>query len=132
MVEVVAVLILLLVTYLWVGFYLAVMRTVSQLGQAATRMVQGSTAMPVALDNQDELGMDKLKEYAQKVGIDVLRWEQDFNSPEVQQQLSREADEGRAAGVDSTPSFFVNGRRITQGTTEEFKGLIQEALKGNR
>ncbi len=82
--------------------------------------------------NQDELGMDKLKEYAQKVGIDVLRWEQDFNSPEVQQQLSREADEGRAAGVDSTPSFFVNGRRITQGTTEEFKGLIQEALKGNR
>lgn len=57
MVAAVAVLILLLVTYLWVGFYLAVMRTVSQLGQAAKRMVQGSAAMPVALDNQDELGM---------------------------------------------------------------------------
>ena len=82
--------------------------------------------------NQDELGMDDLKAYAQKVGLDVHRWEQDFSSPEVQQQLSREAEEGRAVGVDSTPSFFVNGRRITQGTVEEFKLLIQEALNGNR
>ena len=82
--------------------------------------------------NQDELGMDDLKAYAQKVGLDVHRWEQDFSSSEVQQQLSREASEGRAVGVDSTPSFFVNGRRITQGTVEEFKLLIQEALNGNR
>ena len=83
-------------------------------------------------ENQDELGMDKIKQYAQKVGLDVIRWEQDFSSPEVKQQLSREGDEGRAAGVDSTPSFFVNGRRITQGTLEEFKLLIQEALNGTR
>ena len=82
--------------------------------------------------NQDKLGMENLKDYAQKVGLDVLRWEQDFSSPEVQQQLSREASEGRAVGVDSTPSFFVNGRRITQGTVEEFKLLIQEALDGYR
>ena len=86
----------------------------------------------ILYQNQDELGMDKLKQYAQKVGLDVLRWEKDFSSPEVRQQLSREADEGRAAGVDSTPSFFVNGRRITEGTVEEFKRLIQDALNGNR
>jgi protein-disulfide isomerase len=82
--------------------------------------------------NQDELGMNELKQYAQNVGLDVLQWQKDFSSPEVQQQLTREADEGRAAGVDSTPSFFVNGRRITAGTIEEFKSLIQEALNGNR
>ena len=82
--------------------------------------------------NQDELGMNELKQYAQNVGLDVPQWQKDFSSPEVQQQLTREADEGRAAGVDSTPSFFVNGRRITTGTIEEFKLLIQEALNGNR
>lgn len=82
--------------------------------------------------NQDELGMNELKQYAQNVGLDVLQWQKDFSSPEVQQQLTREADEGRAAGVDSTPSFFVNGRRITAGTIEEFKSLIQEALNGDR
>ncbi len=82
--------------------------------------------------NQDELGMNELKQYAENVGLDVPQWQKDFSSPEVQQQLTREADEGRAAGVDSTPSFFVNGRRITAGTIEEFKLLIQEALNGNR
>ena len=82
--------------------------------------------------NQDALGMNELKQYAQNVGLDVLQWQKDFSSPEVQQQLTREAAEGRAAGVDSTPSFFVNGRRIAAGTIEEFKLLIQEALNGDR
>jgi len=82
--------------------------------------------------NQDALGMNELKQYAQNVGLDVLQWQKDFSSPEVQQQLTREAGEGRAAGVDSTPSFFVNGRRIAAGTIEEFKLLIQEALNGDR
>ncbi len=82
--------------------------------------------------NQGELGMNELKQYAQNVGLDVLQWQKDFSSPELKQQLTREADEGRAAGVDSTPSFFVNGRRITAGTIEEFKSLIQEALNGDR
>jgi PAS domain S-box-containing protein len=47
---------LLLVAYLWVGFYLAVMRTVSRLDAAAQRMISGTAAGPVNLDNRDELG----------------------------------------------------------------------------
>ncbi|HEX6605507.1 MAG TPA: response regulator, partial [Chloroflexia bacterium] len=47
---------LLLVTYLWAGFYLAVMRTVSRLDAAAQRMISGTAAEPVNLDNRDELG----------------------------------------------------------------------------
>jgi len=85
----------------------------------------------IIYQNQDQLGMDNLKQYARKIGLDVGRWEKDLGSPEVQQQLSREADEGRVAGVDSTPSFFVNGRRVSEGTVEEFKRLIQESLDGS-
>ncbi|HMA33638.1 MAG TPA: response regulator [Chloroflexia bacterium] len=56
LVGMVALLILLLITYLWIGFYLAVMRTVSSLAGAAKRMVAGTSTAGVQLANRDELG----------------------------------------------------------------------------
>ena len=47
---------LLLVAYLWMAFYLAVVRTVSRLDEAAQRMVSGALVDTVQLDNRDELG----------------------------------------------------------------------------
>lgn len=56
LVIVVTLLVLLAVAYLWVGFYLAVMRTVSSLDEASQRMVSGDMNERVILDNRDELG----------------------------------------------------------------------------
>jgi len=47
---------LLLVSYLWIGFYRAVMRTVATFDQAAKRMVAGDLHGGVDLANRDELG----------------------------------------------------------------------------
>ncbi len=44
------------VVYLWIAFYLAVMRTVSSLEAASKRMVSGNMASAIELDNKDELG----------------------------------------------------------------------------
>jgi len=44
------------VVYLWVAFYLAVMRTVSSLEAASKRMVSGDLTSEIELDNKDELG----------------------------------------------------------------------------
>lgn len=52
----VTLLVLLVVAYLWGGFYLAVMRTVSSLDEASQRMVSGDMNERVTLDNRDELG----------------------------------------------------------------------------
>src|SRR5262249_30217296 len=50
------VVVLVVVSYLFVGFYQAVMRTVSSLDEASRRMVSGDFEGTVALDNRDELG----------------------------------------------------------------------------
>ncbi|NJN96647.1 MAG: PAS domain S-box protein [Anaerolineales bacterium] len=49
-------LVLVMVAYLWVGFYLAVMRTVSNLDEVSKRMVNGEMTSMVTLENRDELG----------------------------------------------------------------------------
>ncbi|KAB8144486.1 PAS domain S-box protein [Chloroflexia bacterium SDU3-3] len=47
-------LMLLAVTYLWVGFYFSVMDTVGALGAAARRMLEGSTSEVVLYESRDE------------------------------------------------------------------------------
>jgi len=82
----------------------------------------------IVYQNSRELGPDKLKECAQKIGLDVARWEKDVNDPETQRQIEKEMEEGRAAEVSGTPTFFVNGRRLMNRSFEGFKAAINEAL----
>jgi len=84
----------------------------------------------VMFQNARDLGADKLKEYAGKAGLDVARWEKDFNSSDVDQQVQKEMAEGRAADVNGTPTFFVNGKRVTNRSVEGFKDMIEAAKKG--
>src|SRR5436305_980637 len=83
----------------------------------------------IVFKNNRELGYDKLKEYAGQIGLDVARWEKDFNAPEVQQQIEKDMADGRAADVQGTPTFFVNGKRVSNRSLEGFKQMIDEALK---
>jgi PAS domain S-box-containing protein len=55
-VEILSVLMLILVSYLLVGFYRAVMRTVSGLQEASDSMIKGDITGTVSLDQRDELG----------------------------------------------------------------------------
>jgi signal transduction histidine kinase/CheY-like chemotaxis protein len=55
-IQVFATLLLLIVMYLWLGFYSSVMGTVNRLREASDRMVGGSMDQVVALETRDELG----------------------------------------------------------------------------
>jgi len=83
----------------------------------------------VMFQNNRDLGVDKLKEYAGKIGLDVDKWEKDFNSPDVDQQVQKEMAEGRQADVQGTPTFFVNGKRVMNRSFEGFKDMIETSLK---
>ena len=83
----------------------------------------------IIFKNNRELSYDKLKEYAGQIGLDVARWEKDYNSPDVQQAIDKELADGRAADVQGTPTFFVNGKRVANRSLEGFKQMIDDALK---
>ena len=83
----------------------------------------------VIFENYRELSAEKLKEYAGRIGLDVARWEKDFNSPEVQQVVDKDMAAGRAVDVTGTPTFFVNGKRVMNRSFEGFKDMVEAALK---
>jgi protein-disulfide isomerase len=61
--------------------------------------------------NQDELQRANFDEYAKKLGLDVAKFKADMAAAETEKKVEADLAEGRAAGVDSTPSIFVNDRR---------------------
>jgi protein-disulfide isomerase len=79
--------------------------------------------------HQSELGIDKLTEYAGRIGLDVPRWVKDFSSTAVQEQVVREMQDGRAADVDATPTFFVSGSRVEDRSFDGFKSMIERSLR---
>src|SRR5438034_150152 len=68
----------------------------------------------IMFQNNRELGFDKLKEYAGKVGLDVARWEKDYNSPEVEQENKL----GARAFQQVLGKSHVDGRAQVNGPVE--------------
>lgn len=68
--------------------------------------------------------------YAQALGLDMKKFAEDIDSQQVQDKILNEYKEGTALGVQGTPTFFVNGKKIENpGSVEEFNKIIQDAAQ---
>lgn len=55
---------------------------------------------------------DGLRELAAELGLDAAPFAQCLDDPATLAEIEAMRDEGRALGVDATPSFFVAGQRV--------------------
>lgn len=68
--------------------------------------------------------------YAQKLGLSMKQWNADRESASVDERVQRDFNEGLKAGVEGTPTFFLNGEKInTPSSVEAFSDLLTEAGK---
>lgn len=67
--------------------------------------------------------------YAQKLGLNLNRFQKEMDSQAARTFIMDEENAGSAAGVNSTPTFFVNGVMIQNPRDyNSFKTLIQQDL----
>ncbi len=52
--------------------------------------------------------VDSLVDYAWQVGLDMVRFKQDFTGQAFRDRVQRDLSTGAQAGVRATPTFFVN------------------------
>jgi hypothetical protein len=80
-------------------------------------------------DQQKELERDDLVEHARAIGLDTARFRADLDGAEQRLQVERDRAEAIRLGVRGTPSFFINGREMTDPkTVPEFLDWIAEAI----
>ena len=82
--------------------------------------------------NQSALQTDKLKEYASRVRLDRAKFDAALDSGRFADSVRRDLLDGERAGVNGTPTVFVNGVRVERATYELLKAAIEAALKTAR
>jgi protein-disulfide isomerase len=83
----------------------------------------------VLFTNQKALEVDKLKEYASQLGLDRKKFDVALDSGKFSDHVKSDLAEGDKIGVDSTPTVFINGKRVRERTREALKTAIEAALK---
>jgi Na+/H+ antiporter NhaA len=63
------------------------------------------------LEHQGELRPRDLLRYADELGLDAERFQDDLRNHRVASRVARDVDSADLSGVSGTPTFFVNGRR---------------------
>jgi protein-disulfide isomerase len=63
------------------------------------------------LDHQNGLRFRQLLGYAEQLGLDLDRFEQDLHENAYAPQVEEDVDSADLSGVTGTPTFFVNERR---------------------
>jgi protein-disulfide isomerase len=71
---------------------------------------------------------EKVMEFAGTAGIDVLQLGQCFDTKATDKEVSATVELARALQVSSTPTLFVNGRRLGNLPWEQLKGIIDYEL----
>ena len=67
---------------------------------------------------------------ANKIGLNVARFERDFDSPEAKKAVKEDAEYASKVGARGTPNFFINGIKVTGAQPfPKFKEEIDKQLE---
>jgi protein-disulfide isomerase len=79
--------------------------------------------------NQSALKIENLKHYATQVGLDRAKFDSELDHGRFNVQVQQDISDGEKLRIDSTPTFFVNGKRVRDISYEGLKAAIQTALR---
>ncbi|HLC80057.1 MAG TPA: DsbA family protein [archaeon] len=76
-------------------------------------------------ENQDNLKVDDLKAYATGLGLDSSQFNACLESSKYAGKVASDYSLGLSYGVDSTPTFFINGQKYSNLSVDEFRQVIE-------
>jgi protein-disulfide isomerase len=81
--------------------------------------------------SKEDLTLARLQAFAQTVGLNMDTFNDSLNSGKFKDKVNRDTEEGTAAGVTGTPTFFVNGVPGTGNAPfDAFQKIIEQILGG--
>lgn len=66
--------------------------------------------------------------YAEQIGLDTDMFARHLNSGIIRDTVQEDMREGRTLGITGTPSFYLNGEKMTITTFEDFRNQIEVAI----
>ncbi|HKY64067.1 MAG TPA: thioredoxin domain-containing protein [bacterium] len=87
----------------------------------------------VLWNNQKSLEVTELKAYATGLSLDQKKFDACLDEGKYSAEVDKDLADGAKAGVNGTPTFFINGRSLSGALpVEQFKKIIDAELAGDK
>jgi len=80
-------------------------------------------------ENYNRLNDQTIGQIASALNLDLVAFEKSMRDPAIEEKIRQDVYDGRQAGVNSTPSVFINGRRLRNRSLEGFQEAIEKELQ---
>lgn len=103
--------------------------------EAAARQGQYEAMVAKLFETQPEWGGKQdsqgalIRTYAEGLGLDMAKFDQDVAAEDAKERIRRDIADGKTLGVTGTPTFFLNGEKLTLNTEAQFRQLLDDAAK---
>lgn len=80
--------------------------------------------------SDSDTAVQTFEKYAADLKLDIAQYKADRDSKATKDRVEHDSATGTASGVNSTPSFYLNGKKLANPKSEaEFIAIIEAALK---
>lgn len=94
-------------------------------GQMAAKMFETQSQWGEKQDFQNAL----FRTFAEELGLDMEKYDAAVAAEETKERIRRDIADGKALGVTGTPTFFLDGQKLTLNSEDEFRQLLDDAAK---
>lgn len=78
--------------------------------------------------NYNQLNEEKIRALAKEVGLDLARFDRDRNSQKLREEVLRDQGLGQQAGVQGTPTVFLNGKLLRERNVPAVQVIIDREI----
>jgi protein-disulfide isomerase len=100
----------------------------AQAAEAAKAQGKFWEYIDIMFRNQTALDTESLRKYATQVGLDRKRFDAELDAGKYEGLIRRDIEEGEVFGIESTPTFFINGALLTEYSAEGVRKAIDKAF----
>lgn len=80
-------------------------------------------------ENQQSINTENMKQWAKDLGLDSTKFDDCLDSGKYASEVQKDFEDGQAAGVSGTPTFFINGQKLVGAQPfTAFKSIIDGEL----
>ncbi|WP_461186753.1 DsbA family protein [Arthrobacter sp. Z4-13] len=93
--------------------------------QMAARLFKTQPQWGEKQDSQAAL----FRTYAEELGLDMVAYDTTVAAEETKERIRRDIADGKSLGVTGTPTFFLDGKKLTLNSEEQFRQLLEDAAR---
>lgn len=79
--------------------------------------------------NQEKLSDATIEDGAKELKLDLEKFKKDSDSSENKDKVNKDMADGNKFGVDATPTFFLNGKKMRISGFEDLKNEVEKEIK---